>query len=41
MEFGEGAGAIDPQVADQWTEFGINVERSPTVNYYPRTGATR
>jgi len=38
MEFGEGAGAIDPQVADQWTEFGINVERSPTVNYYPPDG---
>lgn len=35
VEFGQGAGAIDPQVADEWTEFGINVERSPTVNLAP------
>ena len=35
MEAGEGAGAIDPQVADEWTEFGINVERSDTVNMIP------
>jgi hypothetical protein len=35
MEYGEGPGAIDPQVAAQWAEFGVNVERSPTVNLVP------
>ncbi|MFH1747186.1 MAG: hypothetical protein ABIG44_09110 [Planctomycetota bacterium] len=35
MELGAGPGAVDPQVAAEWTEFGINVERSPTVNLEP------
>lgn len=35
MESGVGKGAIDPQIADKWTEFGTNVERSPTVNVVP------
>jgi hypothetical protein len=35
MESGEGAGAIDPHVAAEWTEFGENVERSDTVNLVP------
>jgi len=35
MEYGEGPSALDPQVAADWTEFGINVERSPTVNLVP------
>ena len=35
LESGQGPGAIDPQVADKWTEFGINVERSATVNLVP------
>lgn len=35
MELGDGAGAIDEQVPANWTEFGINVERSPTVNFAP------
>ncbi len=35
MESGQGKGAIDPQIADKWTEFGTNVERSPTVNFVP------
>ncbi|MBU0617351.1 MAG: hypothetical protein KKI02_06525, partial [Planctomycetes bacterium] len=28
-------GGIDPQVAAEWTEFGVNVERSDTVNLVP------
>src|SRR5262245_45559130 len=35
MESGGGPGSIDPQIADLWTEFGINVERSDTVNLVP------
>ncbi len=35
MESGQGKGAIDPQIPDKWTEFGTNVERSPTVNFEP------
>ncbi len=35
MEFGEGAGAIDPQVPAFWTEVGVNIERSATVNLAP------
>lgn len=38
MEFGAGAGAIDPQVPANWSEFGTNVERSPTVNLAPAGG---
>jgi hypothetical protein len=38
MELGPGPSAIDPQVADKWTEFGENVERSPTTNYAPPGG---
>jgi len=35
MESGEGPGAIDPQVAAEWTEFGVNVERSDAYNLVP------
>lgn len=35
MESGEGAGAIDPHVPAEWTEFGPNVERSDTVSLVP------
>ncbi|MFQ5807594.1 MAG: hypothetical protein ACE5I3_14195, partial [Phycisphaerae bacterium] len=35
MESGEGPGAIDPQVAAEWTEFGMNVERSDAYNLVP------
>jgi len=35
MESGSGPAGIDPFVADQWTEFGENVERSPTANLEP------
>lgn len=35
MEAGEGPGAIDPQIADQWLEFGLNVERSGAYNLVP------
>ena len=38
MEAGEGAGAIDPQIANDWTEFGVNVERSGAVNFAPIGG---
>lgn len=37
-EFGDGPGGIDPQIADGWTEFGENVERSGTVNVEPNDG---
>ncbi len=39
MESGEGPGAIDPRIPDSWTTFGINIERSGTVNYAPADGA--
>jgi hypothetical protein len=35
MELGLGAGGIDPQVAAEWTEFGVNVERSDAYNLVP------
>jgi hypothetical protein len=35
MESGQGASALDPKYADQWTFFGKNVERSDTVNLDP------
>ncbi len=35
MESGQGAGAIDPHVPDQWTTFGLNVERSDQYNFTP------
>lgn len=35
MEFGPGPAGINPQIAADWTEFGTNVERSPTVNLVP------
>jgi len=35
MESGPGAGGIDPQVAAEWTEFGVNVERSDAFNLIP------
>ena len=35
MESGEGPGGIDQHVAADWTEFGVNVERSDTVNLTP------
>lgn len=35
MESGEGPGGIDPQVAAEWTEFGLNVERSGAFNLVP------
>ncbi len=38
MEFGPGAGGIDPQVPAEWNMFGVNVERSPTVNLEPAQG---
>lgn len=38
MEFGQGAGAIDPQVAAEWAEFGRNVERSGAYNLAPPDG---
>lgn len=38
IELGEGASAIDPQVAADWTEVGVNIERSATVNLAPAEG---
>jgi hypothetical protein len=38
MEFGPGASGVDPQIAAEWAEFGVNVERSPTVNLAPPDG---
>lgn len=38
VEYGGGAGAIDQQIADQWTEVGVNVERSAQYSYVPSTG---
>lgn len=38
MESGDGAGAIDPQIAADWVEFGTNVERSGAVNLAPAGG---
>lgn len=35
LEAGAGPSSIDPQVADKWTESGVNIERSPTVNFTP------
>ena len=35
MESGPGVGGTDPQVAAEWTEFGINVERSGAYNIVP------
>ncbi len=35
MESGAGPGGVDPQIAAEWTEFGVNVERSDTVNLVP------
>ena len=35
VEFGQGAGAIDQHVPDQWTTFGVNVERSDAYNLVP------
>jgi len=35
MEFGAGPNGPDPFIALGWTEFGVNVERSPTVNLEP------
>ncbi|MCG8376144.1 MAG: hypothetical protein MI702_06645, partial [Chlorobiales bacterium] len=35
MERGDGPAGIDPMVAAEWTEFGTNVERSPTVSLVP------
>ncbi len=39
MESGDGPGAIDPRIPDGWTTFGINIERSGTVNFAPSDGA--
>lgn len=35
MEYGDGPAGLDPMVAAEWTEFGVNVERSPTVSFLP------
>ena len=35
MESGPGIGGTDPQVAAEWTEFGVNVERSGAYNIVP------
>jgi hypothetical protein len=35
MESGQGPGAPDPMVPAEWSEFGLNVERSSTVNLVP------
>jgi hypothetical protein len=38
MESGDGPSAFDPQVADKWTEYGTNQERSGQYNLYPSGG---
>jgi len=38
MESGDGPNAVDPQIAANWTEFGVNVERSPGANLVPVDG---
>ncbi|MCG3125719.1 MAG: hypothetical protein CHACPFDD_00545 [Phycisphaerae bacterium] len=35
MEIGDGAGAIDEQIAENWTEVGVNIERSAQYNVVP------
>lgn len=37
-EQGNGPASLDPQVADVWSEFGINVERSTQYNVAPANG---
>ena len=39
MELGDGPSAFDPQVADKWTEYGKNQERSGQYNLFPVAGA--